>query len=231
MLADHDGVIDDDADHHDQGEQADHVDRLASRQHHGEGRHHRDRNADRNPQRDATIEKEKQHADHQHQAAQAVAQQQVYALLDQVRLEVELLHAQARWQGGRKLGHGGIDDAGDLQGIFADGALNVQLDGGHAVEQRDGSPLLDRITNGGDIAEQDLLATARGANLDVAKGSRIAAAADTAYLQLCGATGIARGQILAARLHRPRHIRQGEVELQQGSLIYLDPDFAVARTE
>jgi hypothetical protein len=46
VLAHHDGVVDEDAEHQDEGEQRDHVDRDAERAHHGERAEERHRHAD-----------------------------------------------------------------------------------------------------------------------------------------------------------------------------------------
>ena len=231
VLADDNGVVDDDADHHDQREQADHVDRLAGGQHHRQRRHHRHRDAHRHPQRDAAVEEQEKRADDQHQAAEAVAQQKVDALLDEAGAEVELLHAQARRQARAQLGEGIGDDRRQLERVVADRALDMQLDRRLAVEKRNRRRLFRRIADAGDITEPHLLTAAQRPHLDVAQGLGIAAAAEAANLQLGGTGGIARGQVLAAGVDRPRDVLERQVELEQGGLADLHPHFRIAGTE
>ena len=84
ILTHHDGVVDDDAQGHDQGEQADHV-YAASRQVQDEqGSHEGDRNAHRHPPGNPSGEKQVEYRDHQHQAPCPVFHQQHDAIFDKL---------------------------------------------------------------------------------------------------------------------------------------------------
>ena len=83
VLAHHDGIVDDDAQRHDETEEAHHVDAAADEVEHAEGRHEGDRDTHCHPECNAAVQKQKQDEHHQNQAAGAVLQQQLDALLDQ----------------------------------------------------------------------------------------------------------------------------------------------------
>ena len=117
MLADHDGVVHDDADRHNEREQAHHVDGLAGQHHHAEGREQRDGDADRDPEGDPRAQEDEQHQHHQSQPARAVAEQHADAVVDQLRRIVVVLDNQGRWQRRPHLLEKGIEDARLLQRI------------------------------------------------------------------------------------------------------------------
>ena len=83
VLPDHDRVVDDDAEGHDEGEQADHVDAAAEGEEHPERGHERHRDPDRDPEGDPGVEKQVQHGDHEEKPARAVLQQQHDPIADQ----------------------------------------------------------------------------------------------------------------------------------------------------
>ncbi len=68
IFADHNRVIDNDAEGHDEREQADHVDRTTVKVQHAKRRQKRGWDADGHPAGSARIEKEIQNQDHQHQS-------------------------------------------------------------------------------------------------------------------------------------------------------------------
>ena len=84
-----DGIVHDNAQCHDEGEQADHVDAAAVEPQNGHGAHQRNGDTGGDPERDAAVEEYKQDPDHQNQAADTVFKQQVYPVDDQFVLLIK----------------------------------------------------------------------------------------------------------------------------------------------
>ena len=68
-------IVNDDAQHHDQAEKADHVDRLPGHRHQPKGAANRDDQPQRHPETEPQLEKDPEHQKHQHQADCTVALQ------------------------------------------------------------------------------------------------------------------------------------------------------------
>ncbi len=109
ILTDDDGVVDDDAQTHDDREHADHVQRHAQEIHGPEGGHDRDGNPHRHPERHAEVQEDEQNSQHQQQSREAVRHQHPDSLGRLIGEDVEQLHLQGRWQLGPQL----IDVSGD----------------------------------------------------------------------------------------------------------------------
>jgi hypothetical protein len=75
VLTHDDGVVDDNTQHQDHAEQADHVDALPCQQHDAHGTQQGRRNTERDPERNPEIQKDDQHQQHDNQAADAVVDQ------------------------------------------------------------------------------------------------------------------------------------------------------------
>ena len=117
MLPHHDGVIDNDAQCHDQGEQADHVDALTGPEHDRPGGEDRHGDAHRDPEGDPAGQKDEQDDQHQNEAAETVAQQQVDAVGNQRCLNVVLPDLDVRWQRSLQFVKEGVDDVCGLQRV------------------------------------------------------------------------------------------------------------------
>ena len=123
VLPDHDRVVHDDAQGHDQGEQADHVDAAAHGVEHRQGGHEGDRDAHRHPEGDPGRQEQIQDRQYQQQTAGAVVHQQHDALFDQVPAFVEDLDPDALRQGRGALRQPLAEDLRRLEGIAVLGAL------------------------------------------------------------------------------------------------------------
>ncbi len=75
IFADYNGIIDDNAQGHDQAKQADHVDRAAVQIQHPQCRQERGGNTHRHPAGSRRVEKKVQDQDHQDKPTNAVFQQ------------------------------------------------------------------------------------------------------------------------------------------------------------
>ena len=84
VFADNNGVIDDDAERHDQRKQADHVDRSAYQIQHRQGRHERNGYADRNPEGHARRQEKIENDQYQYQPPGPIFHQQQDAFLYQL---------------------------------------------------------------------------------------------------------------------------------------------------
>ena len=89
MLAYHNGIINNNADGHNQRKQRQHIDGHIQIEHNAESRHQRCRNADRHPKGNAPVQKQKQNSQHQNHAGDPVKQQHIDALNNLVGIDVE----------------------------------------------------------------------------------------------------------------------------------------------
>ncbi len=86
VLADDDGVVDDDPEHQEEGEAGDHVHRHAQPRHQGDGPEERDRDAETDPEGEPNLEKQRQHDENENQPRGAVAQHDRQPIVDRQRL-------------------------------------------------------------------------------------------------------------------------------------------------
>ena len=231
VLADHDRVVDDDAEHHDHAEQADHVDRLAADQHDHQRRHERDRDAGRDPEGDAAVQEQEQDADHQDQPAHAVVDQHPDTLADELGHGVVSLDLEIFRRTGAKSGDVSIDDLGQLQGVIVDRALNVQLDRRLPPELGRGRGVVEAFAHSCDVAEHDLLAVVERANLEGAQGARVLEQAQATDLAHRCTLGIAGWHVLRGTGDARRHLGQGQVQPAQHRRRDFHPDLFVAGAE
>ena len=210
VLAHHDGVIDDDAERHDEREQAHHVDRAAEEEHEREGGEKGGRNADHHPQGDARGEEKVEHGDHQQQARQAIADEQLDALADELPLRIEHLQADARRQRRSGVLEPVVEHAGGLERVSAFAALELQFD--HAVTTLEEGELVGSrfAGDGGDLAEADhamLVAHHR----QRCEGLGAAALLEAANLaRAIGFAGHAGWNVAGERADAFAHLDQGE---------------------
>ena len=76
-LSHDDRIVDDDSQHHDEGEERDHVDRHAEQRHQGDGAEEADRDPEGDPECEAQLEKERKGKEDEDQACPAVADQEI----------------------------------------------------------------------------------------------------------------------------------------------------------
>ena len=231
MLADHDGVVHDDADGHDEREQAHHVDRLAGQHHYAEGGEQRDGNADRDPEGDPRAQEDEQHQHHQSQPARAVAEQHVDAVVDEFGRIVVVLDDQGRRQRRPHLLEKVIEDARLLQRIGRARPSHLQLDGGVARPVRDSIPLVKAFADGRDVAEVDLGPVLARDDLDLADLFGRSGEAQASDLLVGAGRDDAGGLVGRARADPGRDIAEREVELAQAPLANLDPDLLTPAAE
>ena len=231
MFAHHDGVVDDDAEHHDQREQCHHVDGLTRRQHRRQRRHHRDRNSHRDPQRDGAVEEGEEHRHHQQEPAETVAQKKVYAVAYRLRRDIVLLHRHARRQVRREFGEDVVDDLQEFEGVVARRALDMQLDRRRAAHRGGRLAGAERVADPRYLAEENALTVGAGADFHFRELRRIGAQAETAYLELARAGGAAGWKVAAAAGDGGGDVVQRRVQPQQRFRRDFDEDLLVARAE
>ena len=231
VFAHHDGVVDDDAEHHDQREQRHHVDRLIRRKHRRQRRHHRHRDAHRDPQGDGAVEEDEEHREHQQQPPEAVAQKEVYAVVDGLRRDVVLFDRHARRQFRREFGERAVDDLREFEGVVPRRALDVQFDRAGAVDRSGRLAGVERVADLRDVAEEDALAVAPGADFHIGELRGAGAEAEAAYLELARAGGVARRKVAAAAGDGGGDVARRRVQPEQRLRRDFDEDFLVARAE
>ncbi len=153
ILTDDDGVVDDDAQRHDEAEQAHHVDAATDQIEHAEGRHERDGDAHRDPEGDAAVQEQKQNEHHQHQAAGAVFQHELNALLDEQPGLVVDDRLHPRWPAAAAVLEPALEDLGRLETARVLVAPEAHLDGRLAVDTDRRLAAACAALDGGDVSE------------------------------------------------------------------------------
>ncbi len=200
VFADHDGVVDDDAERHDQSEQADHVDAATQQEQHCEGRHERNRHAERDPPRHPSVEKQEQHADHQYQAAGAVLDQQHDAFLDQLPGLVVDHHFHPRWPPVAVLRQPVLQQRRGFKAVAVGGAAEQQFHRRTAAPAQQGLAAARATLDGGHVAEVQQSAAGVGAQRHAFEIDLSAALSEGAQLACALVTADhAGGQIARAR--------------------------------
>jgi len=227
VLADHDGVIDDDAERHDQREQAQHVDAAAGEieDEQGRGKGHRDAPGD--PERDPPGQEQVEDQHHQHQTAQAVAHQQHDAVAHQ--LPGGVVDGDLHTRGQRRAGVGEplLQHLGGLQCVALLGALQGQCHGRLAVDTEPdravAGPALD-LGNVAQVHPQLVVAAHRQAG----ELQRVAALVQAPELaRTLAAAHRAGRQVTAERGNAVSDVLQTQVELLQLLGVHLDADLLV----
>ncbi len=125
ILRHDDGVIHNNAQCHNKSKQADHVDAATVKPQHRQRTHKGNGNASGHPERNPAIEEDIQNAHHQQQAGDAVFQQQVDTVNDQLVLLIKCDQLQAPGQVAPGIVKPGGHDLGGFQGIGGFGALKL----------------------------------------------------------------------------------------------------------
>ena len=228
MLADDDGIVDDDAERHDQREEREHVERLPGDPHEPERRHHRDRNAGRNPQRDAAVEEGEEH-DHDHeQAGNAVLHQDHDPVGQSLGPHLVLDQLQRGRQLRSDLREILVEDRIDLELVGAGGALHRQLDRPQAVGIADGLVRVVGARHIADVSQLDLLAGRERLDDDAADRLRRGGVGHRPHLPLDAALQVAGGKVAGVGGDTLGNVGKRQVEAAQLALGHLDHIFGVA---
>ena len=215
VLADHDGVIDDDAQGHDQREQADHVDALAAQVHHRQRRHEGNRNAHGHPEGHPRRQEQVENQQHQQQAPGAVFQQQQDALLDQLPAFVEHRETDVRRQGRPHLVEPLLQDLGGIQGIALFAAPQHQHRGLFAIQGDGLGAVVDTALDARQVAQGQ----SHARRLDQRQTRQLLGAAPLAQAAHLAnavlAPGQPGGQILAVGAQALGQLVQAQIQRQQ----------------
>ena len=228
----HDGIVDDDTQHHDQPEKGDHVDGAAHRPEDDQGAGDGGGDAHAGPEGEAGVEKAPQQQKNDGQPDDAVFQQQIDAGAQHLGIIVE----QPDIGTGRELtllgGEIAVDGPGDLQGILFGGFVNQQQYRRLPVDRGGDRVFGEPVIDAGQPVQGDHIALRTGQDDDGRQllAGVLAAHGAHADLLFAGADGAA-GQVQAAAPHGGRHVVEGDAVLAQLLFGNLDGDFVVARTE
>ena len=218
------GVVNNDAKHHDQCKKRDHVDGLAQQQHDPDGCQHGDRNACCDPERNPGIEENEQDGDHENKAAHAVANEQHDAFEQRVGGDIVFLQYQARRQGIANFAQIVIKDLRRGKRIGSGGALDGYFDcpcsGCKALDLS----VFITLSDIGNVAETNFLTCRERADFQFAQGSRILEVRQRAQLAFNRAAGLAGRHVpriagnalrnLGDRHSKPAQLAFGDVDLQ-----------------
>ena len=164
-------------------------------------------------------------------ATEAVAEQHVDAVIDELRRIVVVLDHQCRRQRWLKLVDEGIENGRLLQRVGGGRAPDLQLDGGVTGPERNRIPLVEPIADRRDVAEVDLGPVLARDHLDLADLLDRSRETEAADLLVGAGRHDVRRQIDRALADAPGDIAQREVELSQAPLADLDPDLFASAPE
>jgi len=223
-------VVHDDAERHDESEEAHHVDASADEVEHAEGGHERDRYPHRHPEGDAAVQEQKQHGHDEHEAAGAVLQKQQDAFPDELPgLVVDLdLHPGRPTAG--VLGEPRLDDLGGPEAARILVAIEAHLDGRPAPVGHARLAAARAALDGGHVAEGHQTTGCVGE-----QGQALEIDLATALLQGAELAGdvveadAARGKIAAHASHALGDLVEREVQLVQGRGGHLDGDLLLGQ--
>ena len=168
MFPHDDGIVHDHAQHQDQREKRDHVDRQTAGPHHEDGGKGRHRNACRHPKRDAPVQEQEQHQHHQHQPRRRIVEHQRQPLGDLLRPRPHQIKCHALRQGGphrsRNLGHAGLH----VDGIALGAALHPDRHGRVLAHKGRAPPIRAVHPHAGHVADAQHRTVSRHPQGDIA---------------------------------------------------------------
>ena len=230
VLADHHRVVDDDAEHDNQGEQRHHVEVDVEEVEEQERAQERNRHAHRHPHGEPQVQHHHQEQKHQREAEDAVAQQQAEAALQHFGAVFPDFHVDA----GQRLvvREHRLDLRGDGQQVLGLGLLHAHEDAAAVVVGVDQIDIDEPVAHGGDVAQAQDGAVLPSAHHDVLELLAAHALGVGAQQQVASLGAQFAGRKIEGReAHRVGDLGDGEVVAAQRFLAHFDGDFVVARPE
>ncbi len=231
VLADDDGVVHDDPQRQDEGEEGDHVDGDPKDRHQKERPEEGDGDAEHDPQGEADLEKEPQDDEDEDEADGGVLQKQVPAALEELARVVPGGDPHRRRQQLALSLHVIVDDARDLRRLLLADPEDLHHRRRLAVEGGRRVGLLEGVAHGGDVAEAHQGAVGLGEDDDVGVLRADVAPLLGAQQDLppFGADRSA-GQIEGGAAHLLRNLVKGEIVTPQVLFGDLDGDLVGAHS-
>ena len=153
VLPGDDGVIDDNPQHHDEGEHGEEVEGDIEERHDGEAAEETDRHADGDKDGHGEAEEGRQYQENQHTSPKKAAGERVEALLDGLRPVAPHGKGDALGKGCRGALDVFLDRVGQLDDALVADPEDINHDGAVAVELGEHHVLVKSIVDGGDIGE------------------------------------------------------------------------------
>ena len=230
VLADDDGVVDHHAEHDDEGEHRDHVQRGAEARNDQEPAEERDGNAKGHPERQARLQKQSQAEEHQDQTDAAVLEHEVHAAAVDFGAVGPDSHLEAFRQRACVGGHVLLDCVGHPEDGLVGHAVHRDHRRGSAVETGACVHVLEGVADGRHLAQSQPRAVGARAHHDFGEflaGIALALGAD----QDLAGVGLdaAAGQVQRSAAHRRGQLGEGQAVGAQVGLGHLDGDFIRAR--
>ena len=230
MFRNDDRVVDDNADGEHEREQRDRVERQVEGQHGRERTDARNGEPDRDPDRKAYLEEQRQREEHQGQALGAVLEQEVAALFVDLRLVVPDGDFDAVRQGATQ---GGVDVVGDgrrhVAHVFVVGSVHFDERGGQTLVADAQRRVGEGVPDLGDVADAQRRAVLARAYDNAFEVVLIVALPDRAYQDAgIGGFDAAGRQVQGGAPNRIRHLREREPKRAQLPSRHFDGDFVVA---
>ena len=224
FFADHDGVVHDDAQGHDEADQADGVDGAAEVVEAEQGGQEGHRNAHRHPEGRPHAQEHHQGDDDEREAAETVADDQPQFVADEGPRFQEEVEGDAFRQGGALGVQVGVEVAGSFQRVRFHVAAHEEGDCRLAADRH--VRLVDEAAplHLGDVAQAHQ-AAGRGGDRQVLELGGTAALIEAAQLpgEVAGADGAA-GRVRGERGELGAEFGEGEAQFEQRAAVHLDGD-------
>ena len=153
VLRDHNRVVDDDAQRHDEREKAEHVDAPAGRMEQGERGHERYGNSERYPESHLRVEEQEQDDEHEGPAGGAVPEEDRDSFGDQRPCLIEGMNLHTRRERGPDFRKPGAKYLSRIESISGGGALEFQHQGRTSVVEHLDLAGARAAFNGRDVAQ------------------------------------------------------------------------------
>ena len=228
MFGHNDGVVHDEANGENCSEQDDHIDGVPERP----GKRHRGEegggDAGGHPQRRARVQEHEQHDQHDDQPADAVAHQQVDALVDQVRRRIVAVHRDAGRQGRHETVQEPVGGLGRFQRIRRRRPLDDEFDRRAAVEPDPRLVLVPGLAHLRNLAHRQPAPVRERPDLDRRDLLGRARKTERTHPRDRAPAGVAPRYVARGARDPARYFRYRKVEGQQVLLVRLDQDPFVA---
>ena len=224
--------VDDDAEGHDEGEQAHHVDAAAEPPEHPERGHERHRNSDRDPERDPRVEEQVQHCDHENQSAPAVLQQEHGPVSNQLPRLVVGRDLHARRPLGAPFVEPSVQNAGRFETVRRLCTTQQQADRRTTLDGGTDLAVSGAAFHRGDVTEGEEAPVVAGAQRQALEARLVALLIERSKLLRGLVPADAAGGKVHARGSDPAgDLAERHVELTQGRGRHLDGDLLGRKAE
>ena len=216
VLAHHDGVIDDDAERHEEAEHRDHVDTHADERQEQHPPDERDHHPHHHPEGEPDLEEQREDEEHDEHRHHGVLEQQREAVVVVFRRAAIDADFDSGRQGGREIVENGAHGVGDLEGRLLADAVDLDLHRRFLIELAMEADLFEGVLDARDVGQRDDGPRLRGHDRNLRELLFPLLALLETQQDLTGmGLDVAGGHVLARRLDQLGDVRECQAVLAQ----------------